>query len=81
VKGHIQPKCRSKHKWAKYEKSKSDANLASTASISVAESESIMILVIHSDRNLESTADCADMVKCGIGKLICRLLDSGIGSD
>jgi len=32
VRGHIKAKCRSKHKWASYEKSKSDANLASTAS-------------------------------------------------
>jgi len=42
-------KCRSKHKWASYEKSKSDANLASTSSTSTAESESFIFSVIHSD--------------------------------
>ena len=51
VKGHIKKKCRSKHKWTSYEKSKSDANLASTASTSTAEfeSESFLFSVIHSD--------------------------------
>jgi len=51
VKGHIKAKCRSKHKWASYGKSKSDANLASTASTSTAEfqSESFLFSVIHSD--------------------------------
>jgi len=48
-KGHIKAKCRSKHQWAPYEKSKSDANLASTASPSIAESESFHFSVIHSD--------------------------------
>jgi len=47
VKGHIKAKCRSKHKWASYEKSKSDANLATSTSI--AESESFLFSVIHSD--------------------------------
>jgi hypothetical protein len=47
VKGHIKVKCRSKHKWASYEKSKSDANLAT--STSMAESESFLFSVIHSD--------------------------------
>jgi hypothetical protein len=39
VKGHIKAKCRSKHKWCLYEKSRSDANLASTTSTSTAEFE------------------------------------------
>jgi len=39
VKGHIKVKCRSKHKSALYEKSKSDTNLAATASTSTAEYE------------------------------------------
>jgi len=47
VKGHIKAKCRSKHKWASDEKSKSDANLAT--STSTAESESFLFSVIHSD--------------------------------
>jgi len=47
VKGHIKAKCRSKHKWASYEKSKSDANLATSTSI--AGSESFLFSVIHSD--------------------------------
>ena len=51
VKGHIKAKCRSKHKWASYEKSKSEASLASTASTSTAEfeSESFLFTVILSD--------------------------------
>ena len=51
VKGHIKAKCRSKHKWDSYEKSKSDANLPLTASPSTAkfESESSLFLVIHSN--------------------------------
>jgi hypothetical protein len=59
VKGHIKAKCRSKHKWASYEKSKSDANLASTASSSTAEfeSESFLFSVIHSDPIPDSTPD------------------------
>jgi hypothetical protein len=57
VKGHIKAKCRSKHKWASYEKSKSDANLASTASTSAAESESFLFSVIHSDPIPNSTPD------------------------
>jgi hypothetical protein len=47
VKGHIKAKCMSKHKWASYEKSKSDATLATSTSI--AESESFLFSVIHSD--------------------------------
>jgi len=47
VKGHIKAKCRSKHKWALYEKSESDANLATLTSI--AESGSFLFSVIHSD--------------------------------
>jgi hypothetical protein len=57
VKGHIKAKCRSKHKWAWYEKSKSDANLASTASTSVTESESFLFSVIHSDPIPDSSPD------------------------
>jgi len=51
VKGHIKAKCRSKHKWASYEKSKSDANLATSTSF--AESELFPISVIR----LDSTPD------------------------
>jgi len=59
VKGHIKAKCRSKHKWASYDKSKGDANLASTASTSTAEFESELFLfsVIHSDPIPDSTPD------------------------
>jgi len=49
VKGHIKAKCRCKHKCASYEKSKSDANLASTASTSTAKLESFLFSVIHWD--------------------------------
>ena len=52
VKGHLKAKCRSKHKWASYEKSKSDANLATSTSI--AESESFLFSVIHSDSTPDS---------------------------
>jgi len=47
VKGHIKAKCRSKHNWASYEKSQIDANLGTSTSI--AESESFLFWVIHSD--------------------------------
>jgi len=57
VKGHIKAKCRSKHKWASYEKSKSDGNLASTASTAIAESESFLFSVIYSDPIPDSTPD------------------------
>jgi len=57
VKGHIKAKCRSKHKWASYEKSKTDANLASTASTSAAESESFLLSVIDSDHIPDRTPD------------------------
>jgi hypothetical protein len=59
VKGHLKAKCRSNHKWASYEKSKRDANLASTASTSTAEfeSESFRFSVIHSDPIPDSTPD------------------------
>jgi len=57
VKGHMKAKCRSKHKWALYEKSKSDANLASTASTSTAESESFLFSVMNSDPTPDSTPD------------------------
>jgi len=57
VKGHFKAKCRSKHKWASYEKSESDANLASTASTSTAESKSFLFSVIHSDPSPDSTPD------------------------
>jgi len=52
VKGHIKAKCRSMHKWASYEKSKSDANLPTSTSI--AESESFLFSVIHSDSTPDS---------------------------
>jgi len=52
VKGHIKAKCRSKHKWASYKKSKSDANLATSTYI--AESESFLFSVIHSDSTPDS---------------------------
>jgi len=62
VKGHIKAKCRSKHMWASYEKSKIDANLASTASTSAAESESFLFSVIHSNPVLvvysDHVSDC-----------------------
>jgi len=59
VKGHIKAKCRSKHKWASYEKSKSDANLALTKSTSTAEceSESFLFSVIHSNPIPDSMPD------------------------
>jgi hypothetical protein len=67
VKGNIKAKCRSKHKLASYEKSKSDRNLAATASTSTAEFESESFLfpvklsdpvsVIHSDPVSDSTPD------------------------
>jgi hypothetical protein len=57
VKRHIKEKCRSKHQWASYKKSKSDANLASTASTSTAEPESFLFSVIHSDPIPDSTPD------------------------
>ena len=59
VKGHIKVKCRSKHKWASYEKSKSDPNLAATASSSTAEfeSESFLTSVIYSEPIPDSTPD------------------------
>jgi hypothetical protein len=47
VKGHIKAKCRSKHIWALYEKSRTNATLATSTSI--AESESFLFSVIHSD--------------------------------
>jgi len=57
VKGHIKVKCRSKHKWASYEKSKSDADLAWTVSSSTAEFESEIFLfsVINFDHIPDST--------------------------
>jgi len=59
VEGHIKAKCRSTHKWASGEKSKSDANLASTTSTSTAEFQSELFLfsVIHSDPIPDSTPD------------------------
>ena len=54
VQGHIKVKFRSKHKWTSYEKSKSDANLTLTAPTSVAESESFLFSVIHSDSTPDS---------------------------
>jgi hypothetical protein len=59
VKGHIKAKCRSKHKWASYEKSTSDANLASTASSCTAEfeSEAFLFSVIQYDPVPDSTPD------------------------
>jgi len=62
VKRNIKAMCRSKHKWASYEKSKSDANLASTASTSAAESESFLFSVIHSDPVSDSTSDSVNTV-------------------
>ena len=62
VKGHIKAKCRSKHKWASYEKSESDANLASTASTSTAESQWLLFSVIHSDPIPDSTPDSVNTV-------------------
>jgi len=60
VKGHIEAKCSSKHKWASYETSESDANLA--ISPSTAESESFLVSVIHSDPLSDSTSDSVIMV-------------------
>ena len=57
VMGHIKLKCSSKHKWASDETFKSDGNLASNASISAAESETVHFLVIHSDPVPDSTPD------------------------
>ena len=59
VKGRIKAKCMSKHNWASYEKSKSDADLALNTSTSKAEfeSESFLISVIHSDPIPDSTPD------------------------
>jgi hypothetical protein len=50
-------KCRSKDKWASYEKSKTDANL--TTSTSIAKSEPFLFSVIHSDHFSDSTLHCA----------------------
>jgi hypothetical protein len=57
-------KCRSKHKWAWYEKSKSDTNLASTASSSAGEfeSESFLFSGIYSDPISDSMPDSVTMV-------------------
>jgi len=59
VKGHIKAKCRTKHKWASSEKIKSDANLASTATICTAnfQSDAFLLSVIHSDPILDTTPD------------------------
>ena len=57
VLGHIKAKCRSKHKWALYEKSIIDADLASTTSTSIDESESFLFSAIHWDPVLDSTSD------------------------
>jgi len=57
VMGHIKAKCRSKHKWALYEKSKIDVNLATSTSTALFNSESFLFLVIHSDPIPDSTPD------------------------
>jgi hypothetical protein len=64
VKGQINAKCRSKHKWVSYDKSKFNPDLASTASSSTAEfeSESFLFSVIYSDPIPYSTTDSVIMV-------------------
>jgi len=57
VKGRIKAKCRSKLKWASYEKSKCDAHLASTALTSATESESFLFSVRQFNRIPDSTPD------------------------
>jgi hypothetical protein len=56
--------CRSKHKFASYEKSKRDTDLALTESTSTAEFEleSFLFSVIHSDPIPDSTPDSVIMV-------------------
>ena len=66
VKGHIKAKCRSKHKWASYEKFTSDANLTSTALTSATESESLLASVIQSDHIPDTTPDSVITVNVGL---------------
>jgi len=56
-KGHIKPKCRNKDKWASYaeNKSKVDANLASTELTPAANTESVLFAIMKPNSVHEHT--------------------------